>query len=430
VGPDGPLRDRPYCHGTAVADGDTVWQIGYTGDAQYLLRFEPSLGCATAFPIPSRGSLRAFAAHPTGDRAFVIDSEVYLTRAGSPPLAQIGAAALVRGFAWRGDVLELVEPALVRSWTGKDWTTRQIAAPASEGVAQVLEIAWVEGGAWRYLFSRAPTRADAPGSVRVDLLEGDEEGPPTAVGTLEVAPPHAQHFDTGEVWVDLPLDRSAGGVVGYPTAQATFERTATGWEPTRLSATTSGMALVEYDYEVVGGSLRPILAVSAAGPRSVRVRDRWLQLTPDAYPSLADVGGAAGPPLTHSFWLNPGFKVLPSRSGGYWVMGSLGEVFLHVDGSLCRTDPLNSLERVGRLFRDDRSKRNADFYLEFATLKRAAVPFVLLFFPLVVVPAALVVRARGARGSGSSLRWLAAAYIAGCLLSFWPFFQLTGRFHS
>ncbi len=425
----------PSCHGSALASGEAVWQICYDsppGDGHqttFLARFDLAHGSAAlrALRRDTGPVLRGAARRANGDLAILVGDDVYLARSRTGDVELLGSVVQSRGIAWRGDRLDVVNGGEIRTWDGNVWTTRAVSALAADAASRtLLEFAYVERDAWRFVYLRWP-RTASPGPVAVDIVEVGDSDAPRTVQTLALSGPWIMRLFATDFFLTTPLlDGSAGGMMRFASgAPAVFERTSAGWRAPSMPARFGGTHRPTYDYALLGERLEPILVLERAHGSAVRLGDRWIQLVETGrVASLHDLAGRRGAPLTTAFWL-PFAKVLPAGGGRSWVMGGLGENYLQIDGSLNRTDPLSFRERIARLFENDRAKRNSDFYYQMAGFKRAAVPFILLFFPLVVAPATLAFR----RLRGVA-RWLSGAYVAGVVVFASTFIALTGTFYS
>jgi hypothetical protein len=277
-----------------------------------------------------------------------------------------------------------------------------------------LQRAVLREGGWEFLFSRAP-RDFPEDRAGAELLIGGEEGEWRSLGDLPIVEEVEPEYRGTALSTDILIDPTEGGAM----MRSTFLRnvppalTPEGKLERRALPAGNPARRPDFDYEVTDRGLRPI---AVFGDDLVWLSGRWLQLTDGQEPSLVEAGAQGGEPLTNRFWLWTGFKVLPAEGGGYWVMGSLGESYLRLDDSLRRVDSLSAIERFFRLFEKDRAKRNSDFYLNAAPLKKASVPAMLFALPLGLLLAA----AAGAKRRRSAMRIVLGAYLfLGLVLGWW-----------
>ncbi len=444
-----PVAGDLTCHGPALVEDDALWQICQHrsdaapehGQQSTFVRFEPAARRATLVaksppePVFMRG---AVARHPDGGLVYVIGTDVlHLSASGLSSLGQLPPGR-GHGIAWnetlevaymRGDGVGVVARRTPRG----AWQQEEITSPeTAEGWQLRFEGVYrAEPGAdgqrpWRFVWLRAPEMAELGVEVGVDFVESGPDLGPTTTQTLRYV---AEAVTTrGRVRVgpegylilgyDRWLDRRSAGDVVANYAMAPLERRDGRWVEPTLPAPIADEPY-ELDYVVGQAGLQPVRRFS--GPW-LNYGERWFVLRGDRDVALVEVDPAqpagaplrAGPPVVHRFWLEPGLKLLPA-SDGWWLMGSLGAALVQLDGDLARRDSLGFGQRLLRALDDDKAKRNADFYHRYATLKRAGFVWVLLAFPLLVLPALGWSRRRGRLGffglaaGGCALGTLAAA---------------------
>lgn len=375
------------------------------------------------------------ALHPDGTLAIAVNSGLYVIRGKTIEKLSVGSSLLV-GVAWRRDTLEVVSsrsidayphgrlPAQSRPapWPDHDFTKANIS-PAG---------AYLASDGWHRLFTTIDEKVSPTGPIPVEVVEIAESRPARTIATLQLSEPHIHRMNdapTKVVWQPV-IDMAPGGVMqrGHLPYVRNPDDTFADPETSPASIRTQDY---DYDYELAPGKL-VALPRNQIGNDVERVRGRWIRHTYDHDAWLEDVEtGARGSPITSRFWLDPGFKVLPATDGGMWIMGSLGKVFLHVDQSLERTDHLTFGERMSRLYKHDKAKQNSDFDLTIG--RKLAVPFALLWFPAIVLPAAAIAfvlrrRERFASKARMTLIVVTVVYVLGRLVFLDAYSQLIGTF--
>ena len=442
----GPLQgDKPRCHGSSIADGRYIWQIcDQPKKKAALIRFDLGWGLAEMrWPLGEKNrTFAAATADPDGALTFVAGQNIYraLAKGGLLRIGRVRSAPL--GMAWvaKGR-LELVDgrhsPKL-HAYVGGKVESREIPRPpTSDAGLATLELAYRSKGSWRFVFARVPRQSPAGQPVKVPLFEGSETEPPKLLTSLSLPETRFVRHKTGAITLLTRglLDRSAGNaLVGRPS-HPPFERVAGHWKLVEIPGPKTvrrslRILAVDYHLERKTGQLTPIYRTEEIGARRVRISGRWLTLLRSKIGRgvhLRDERGERGRVLTSSFWIYGSFKMLPA-TGGYWIQGGLGEHYIRVSAAMWRADPLSLEERIGRLFVDDRAKRNSDLYNSFGWLKKATVPFVLFFLPVLLVVGFAVNRISGRERKGTSF-WITLPYVVGCgVLGYWFWRLLTYYF--
>ncbi len=315
-------------------------------------------------------------------------------------------------------------------------TTRPRAVPTADGADARLERAVLRGGAWELVYALVPRDFPADRTT-LELVIGGEKGPFRSLGALPLLTDIEPQYRASNAAYDNHIDGSEGGAIPGSfrhlrvalRPDGTLDRRD---PPPRVAARIRGF--MEMDFEVTDHGLVPI----GVSGRDLWFRGAWWSLTVEDEPRLVAPDGRTGGPLVDDDWLEPGLKFLPDGGDGYWLMGSLGESYVHVDAALNRDDGLSLAERIGRLFERDRFKRSSDFFLRSDPLltlaRKASAPIVLFSLPLGLAVLALVRRLRrhGGRattdGNGRSTARVAVASLV-LMLAFAPWaWQLLGYF--
>lgn len=188
------------------------------------------------------------------------------------------------------------------------------------------------------------------------------------------------------------------------------------WEDGKVRASDAPFPAMfaSYDFMYRPNGHDPILLLEG-DKLAARIRGEWIVADGERRLRLTRVrdGKTAAP--VDRFWVTSGYKLLPAEGSGYWMMGALGEAYVRIGDDLARTDELTFFERLRRLFRQDRGKRNSDIYWSNAVMEKLAVGWA-LFPPLVIAIAALVARKRPRLDLAvyaAALSWLAVMMIAG-----------------
>lgn len=458
--PDGPVRTTDvYCHRAAWVDRDDIWQIcdvrrNLDGES-WLTRFDLPAGRGHLLTrLPPEGphlmSAGALARHPAGGLVLLAGGRVlHLTPDGDlVPLGDLGHAT-APCLAWDGDTLEVAGGGGTRAWLARrapdgQWSRTDVPPPAPRPGTRT-QLAGCERhpdrpDPWRFLWVRAPERADAlpvPGTV----LESGPATPATETQTLHLGDPDPDPFrprrvglTDGAVFLyDVTFDRAAAGGLDRGASTLPLERGPDGrWREPPLPAAARLLAKVDY---IVGdtGLIRHL--VFDHHPGFVRAGATWFTLTGRPYRRLAELGAdldpanparGPGPLLVNDFWITTGLELLPAPAGGWWLRGSLGQSYLHVSDDLRRTDDLGFGPRLARALREDRAKRNSDFYLGAAAWLRPAAFLWVLFAPPLLLTLAFALT-RGPRRD-PTLRNAALLYVAITAAAATTFWKLSGVF--
>jgi hypothetical protein len=431
-GPNGSIDGGPIgCHGPAFVDGAYVWQECQQQDGttqrSHLARFDLTRGVAELGEPLSEPLIQGVAR--AADGLVVVGRETIELRSSSGSVRAIGTCRIPRAVGVIDGEVEVVDGLrslrIQRRRSDGSWSTRTIEAPpAGEGDSIQAEAVWIEDGRWRFAWSRTPEPLAAyPG--RVALIEQAEGEAPRVVETLSLEGPPLRREANGATWLDRGWLHAARSGMFEQSAHAAFERRDGRWAPLDLAPAELG-ALRRLDTDGVleaDGTLRTFLR-SDLGRRVARIEGRWYRLHTEPVAALEAIGAQRGPPLTTSFWLSIGTRILPDPRGGFWVMGSLGESYVHVDEALVRDDGFSLLDRVARLFAEDRAKRNAGHtgvqvpLRAIASLSVVGLPF--FFVPIVLLTA------RGRRME--RVTTLATLYLVVAIgLAYW--FQRVVRFY-
>ena len=434
---DGRPAERAHCHGSAwVLDG-VPWMV-CTVDAQgkatdYLTRYDLSAGTARYVRELGDMAWRGISAAvrpPEGGLIFVDgDGAVRRWTADGAWLdLELGGFKRRPCLAWREGALEAVYwsagGVVVARRVDGAWTRRSARAPTPvAGWTQRFEACEDTATGWRLIWLRHPERASA-GPVPVEVWsQVGIEGAPGLEATLALDPEdpraHLRLFE-GRVMLEPAVLARAGGVHRW-TGSPPLERGDDGaWRRPALPPEARAEA-AGHDY-IFGGPRAGAVMRFDMGRVFARVGGAWFTVTDDRAWRLvelsADLSAPArvGPAAVNRFWLPIGFKMLPDGADGYWLLGGLGEAYIHVDAQLARTDEHGFVGRVGRLLQQDRSKRNSDFYLTGAWLKKLGFGWVLLALPLLL-------------GALRRRRSLAAGiYLVGAAAGGWWFWQMSGVF--
>lgn len=433
------------CHGTVLVDGARLWQFcrDWNSKSESIARFDLARGAAVQYRTGGlRGIHGVVGRMPGGDLAiWSFDGQFRLTaKDGLRPLgngAPDGHLFMPAGVGVREGVVELVdgyEPTIRTMAPDGTSTTRPRAVPAADGADARLERAVLRDGAWELVYALVPRdfRADR---TTLELVIGGEKGPFRSLGEVPLLTDVEPEYRASTARSDTLIDGNEGGRLPaslahpFPVAlrpDGTLDR--------RDPPPGVSIRIYELDFEVTDHGVSPI----AVSDRHIFFRGAWWSLTAEDELRLVAPDGKTGGPLVDDYWLDPGLKFLPDGGDGYWVMGSLGKSYLHVDAALNRDDGLSLAERIGRLFERDRSKRNSDFFQRSDPLltlaRKASVPIVLFCLPAGLAVLALVrrLRRRGTRTAPDGPRGGTAIVAVACLalmLAFAPWaWQLLGYF--
>lgn len=403
-----------HCHGAVVADGARLWSLcerereGATERA--LARFDVATGQAALLgPLPGDAfALLGAARAPDDSRAVLLGDGLYAVE--GDVVRPLGKSLLALGLARVGDAFELVDRSergepRVRRFAPSGVVERRLPGfDAAEGRTAQLEHAWHDGRGWRVVGTDRPARADAL-PFDVTIRERFESESPRALETLSLGAPVASLGPDGASQLALGWLQDGGVLRGSIGLEAVFLRRGERFERVfageRRWVETVGMVLDE-------GPHARLLVTEAIGERFLWLDGaRFDRVEIDGRFAALRVGARTGPRVVASFWLDPGVRILPAE-GGHIVMGALGSAYVRVGRDLARTDPLSLGERAVRLFRNDRAKRNADFFLGFGALRAATIPLGLCG-PLVGLVALVLARRRPRLAAGLAYGWLALA---------------------
>lgn len=448
-GPDGAAVDRGdvHCHGAMILRGDEGWQVCDHRPApdvarEHLTRFHlptrrarlltspPGAhvrGLVAAAPHPEGGLIAADDAHLLRITDEAVEISAALPRASTLCLRHVEGAVEIASFERDG------APAIYR-WASGEMRPQRGAAPSPEVGRGIKGVGcrWSPSG-WRFIWATWPIRAEGR-EIEVSLLEGAMQGAPSLINDVTLgiytdesdAPPYwGRRDDEGEISLDRRLLDLAPG---YGVTRRWGPGLPLVWRAGRWgrpeTPPEASLILRGQDYVVTDEGLIPLLTLEQ--PPHAQTPTGWVKVLRDADRDIQlqrlDEGfapvGSPSPPLADSFWMTPGFKMLPRSSGGYWLMGSLGEIVVAVDEDLQRLDALSFVERLSRLMRSDRPKRNSDFYYGWGWLHRIAFWWVLLGALVCVIPL-------------WRRRWLWAGsglYLLGAAISAYSFWRMSGIF--
>ncbi len=287
---------------------------------------------------------------------------------------------------------------------------------------------------WRAVWVRFPLRAGPEKTIDLEFWVGSMDETATLTETKSVLPRAQGERDRnalvwksndGRLFLELDLlDRTTGaGVQTFSRLQSPLVPTINGFVRDSLPEGYSRSSNPP-DYVVKDDRVEPI---TYANRFRARWRDEWfgaIQQPQLIFARLENDGSTQGTssmsPVIDSFWADPGFKWLPDSHGGFWVMGSQGEAFVHLDSGLRRTDSLSLQARLRRALETDRLKRNSDFYFRMGWLKRFLFLWVLLAAPGLVLVAVGVRRFSTPNVRVRVASWIYVIFsIVGFPVSFW-----------
>lgn len=432
---DGTPADRLNCHGPAWVIDGTIWAMcsAQKSGRDFLTRYDLDAGTALKVrevPAAHWRGISAAVRHPEGGLV-IVQGEGKVTRwkpDGAWVDLQLPGDKRSPCIVWHRGAVELAYgdgtgQAFISRLTPAGWQTRTTPGPArTAGVEQRFEGCEHQEGQWRLTWLRHP-RTFGAGPVPVELHEQmGIPGAPAPTVTLHLDPqakPTRVHVNRVAM-VENGLLTRTGGVHRW-SGPPSLERAADGtWH---APAIPPGATPIIARYDHVFGGPRPGSILSFdLGARFARIQGRWFSASNARIWQMSelspDLSGAAhqGPPVVAQFWLSIGFKMLPKADGGYWMMGSLGEAYVHLDADLRRTDELSLIERFKRAFTVDRAKRNSDFYYSLAELKKVGFLWALFALPLLLA----ITRRRMAVG--------AFIYLVGLGMGWIGWWKLTGVF--
>jgi len=418
------VLDRVYCHGMVAIDRDLVWSVCQRDGARsrnYLARFDAHAGTTTLLgPIRTDASgLGGGVVGPDGERIFLVGNLLLDVRGDA--VRTLGDTHSTLGLARAGNGVEVVDRfgsdlRVTRYENGhvaarRPWPR---AVPASAEHHAQAEAAYFDGASWHVLVADHP-RVARMLPLSVGVRDQTERGATRLLGVVRLSAETATRGDDGSVSV-VPGWLLAGTIVsGSSIAKEYVRFDGSRFERIRFA----GDPFVEVAATVLGVEphARALITEIAqrrfvvTGETTTRVERRLVRSRFDALRAA----GRDGPPLVASFWMDPGFRLIPRERGGYLLLGALGGGYVTVGRDLARDDALSFAERLARLFVEDRAKHNSDFFHGASVLRVATVPWSLAG-PLV---GALVLGLRRRRARAASA--LGATWIAFALLGAWHF---------
>lgn len=384
--PDGrPIQGRPFCHGMVVIDGPYVWSscAGDGGGGPHaLMRFDPRTGRAVrigALPTNASG-LGAGVVGPGGSRVFLAGNVLLEVR--DLHLNLLGSVALPLGLAKVGDGVEVAlgaserGPVVRRYVGGRLSETRAITrgvVPTDAVVAQPVR-AYHDGAAWHLLVVEHARRAPAL-PLTVVVHDQNERGETHPIARASLDDRVALRDETGAVSTRSGWLQAGHVIDGSTTARELHLFRGATIERVRFSdAPYLGVVATR-----VGDGAHARIVVSDVAERTIWIDGETItRRTLDGRFNALTVGGHAGPAVVASLWMEPGFRVVPHDDGHYTLIGALGSSYVSLDRELRRADALTVVERLGRLFVEDRAKRNADALAGLGLLRFSTVPLILL----------------------------------------------------
>lgn len=409
VGRNGPYAGPNYCHGSAIADGDVIWQVCRNiGNDTWLTRFVPARGVAEMlWSVDVSNRLEGFAKDSAGAPLVVVgpSSGARLFRVGGE-LTQLGSFKDgIAGFAANGDAIEVVsgrfpDHPYLYTWRNGAWTERRLPA-AAVGEDQWLAVQGAEGrdGAWRVVYLRGARRGALP--IDVDVLVGSESAPPEKAATMKLGAPFLFASAAGFIHPMSIAVRVAQANVFTAPLLAHPADLPMDWENGQLVAPAPLFAAPFASYDFVYRPLghQRIIGLEDLYKSASRIGDEWVVAEGDKRVRLTRVrDGKISAPIDR-FHLGPGYKLFPTGTG-YLVMGGLGERYARFDADLARSDVMSFGERFRKLFRDATSTES--FAVGWA-----------LFAPLGIA-LALLAGKRLERGVQiAAIAWLVVMVIAG-----------------
>lgn len=410
-----PVTDPPHCYRMVVIDEPLVWMScradrGIGGVA--LTRFDTRTGRATvmgALPETAAG-LRAGIAGPESTRVFLAGNALLEVR--DDHVSALGTVSLPLGLAKVGDGIEVLSASgpsglnIERYVDGRLVSERMITrgAHATDLVSPHPTRAYHDGAAWRVLVLTYP-RGMHTLPLTVTIHDESESGEARVVGSVELGEDMVFMTEAGAT--TTPYDWFLAGNV-LPMAMGARELRV--FRP-------NGITTVRFPDA-------PFLDIAAAfvsdGPHArvsvtdIAERRIWLDGTVlqrfDRNERFVVLGvdRPTSPTIVTSFWMEPGFRVVPHPDGSATLLGALAGSYVQIGANLARTDALSLAERFQRLFVADRAKRNGDMLSGVGLARFAIIPFILLG-PLVCALVLGLRRRREGLARGLAFAWLAIA---------------------
>jgi len=341
--------------------------------------------------------IRAVAKHPNGDLA-MLDSDGRLYRL----YADRGVAELGRtdpqavGMAWVDDNVQVVRASgdvVSFGSRGRQMVSAVLGPVNNVQFQRRLVLAYLVDQSWHFVYLQVQHRPGPERPLHAEILCVRLGGTPRSCGSLALGEQsyllHGGQFS----WVNLPLERSIGNLTSIPpTTTQVYEHGSLGWS-----------AIADPPIAATGPQVRfdPFAAASFAfreqkltwlprwrGPgqqrSAVRIaKGRWLLLNQTRQGlSLRYSRGRAGPLVVNDRWLDANAAVYPATDEGYWLLGRYGSYF-KLTTRLTPASARTLTARFAQIFANfDRFAAYDEFYGGFNWLKRAAVLFVLAFFPV------------------------------------------------
>jgi hypothetical protein len=399
VGPNGPV-DSVNCHGSALIDGDIIWQLCSANSKPGILtRIDPTRGVGEMLWAPPvfAYAFGGFAKEPSGTPIVVFNphdkTTVYRVKpaGGLEPLGTFENG--VAGLAANGDAIEVVSGRFswahsIHTLRNGAWSERKFSMPALDDEHWLnFQGAERRDGAWRVVYVRGPSKGVLP--IDADVMVGTEAAPLEKVGTIRIGRPFVHAFPDGS------LDSMQGSlhvVHGNMIATMILGELPYEWEDGKVRAPDPPVPpmLSSYDFAYRPHGHEPILVIE--GPKhAARIHGEWFLADGDRRLQLTRLRDGKTSMPVDRFWVDVGYKLFPAAGSGYWMTGALTQAYVRLGDDLARTDELTFFERLGRLFRQDRGKRNSDIYWGNATLEKFAVGWA-LFPPIAIALAALIAR--------------------------------------
>lgn len=425
------------CHGAAIVDGPVYFQLCYTAIGAghgVLTRFDPARGVAEMLWRPPKPVhfIEGYAKDATGAALIAFDTSLDGELYRAHPEGRLESLGTfpqgIAGFAAAGDAIEVVDGRFgvrhaLHTLRAGTWTKRELPAPAWDAEH------WLSGegaerrdGVWRTVHLRGPRRGSLPVDVEVLVTT---EGVTEKVGTLRLDKPVIYAASDGTLAPSVRALRLVHGNIALQPGLSMVEAMPYTWENGRLVGPETHPALEHPSFDFVHGANGLETIVGAQhGPQANKVRGEWFTAEGSPALKLTRVRDGKTVAPVDSFWVSIGLKLLPAEGSGYVLTGGLGSGYVRLNADLERTDRLSFGERLARLFKQDRAKRNSDIYWKNAPLEKAAVAWA-LFAPLAIAALALVARKRPAwdsRVAIVSLAWLTVMVVAAFYA--WPIVRL------
>ncbi len=422
--------------GPAFARGDIVWRAASynTREAWTEVPFaRATIGMVRVdfrraraemlWRLPGEGqtpaAVFAFAAHPSGDAAVIVQRETFdgvgayrlSARGGVRPLGPplVMTPSQILGVAWVGEQLEIATrntraPSAVTVFTSgaTDWTRADLAGPnCDESDRCRPQVAYREGGAWVIVRARAPGTPwrdqdpAAPTTLRqradVLLTRQTDAGAEQTMDTVQLT--ESEYNNDFLSCAPGNVVRNALGEV-YELAEGRVRLV----EPPRgVHAPWATRARDESLYVIAGEGLTWLPAWRSS-ERVMRTPAGWLFARQGHGLELRHERSGTGTVVVASRWPETWwqFIAVPAEGAGAWLLDAHGG-YARMDASLRRIDAPGVFARLGLLAeRFQRFRRYVGFERRW---KLAALPMALFLAPLALGIALLVARRR--RGNAS-----------------------------